>query len=216
MSDEDFFKNIKKNFSKENIEKIMKEGYRRDRESPENFSNWYSNITNFGNFKHANVIANQIFTYDEVQIMQETKDIDRVDWDGIEKILEPTILKMEKNKVYNIKNGCFSNKFDFKTSMATRENLSKQFWEINYMSHFYETGGHTELVIREAIPCIYEKVPTIYNGMPLREEVRVFYNIDTKKVEYMVDYWDYDYCSPHIEKKTDKIVFDWFHNKIRR
>lgn len=215
MSKDNFFENIVKLANDKNyIENIMKEGYKRDREKPENFSNWYNTITSFGNFKHSNIIANQIFSYEEVKAMQETENIEEVNWDKIEKILEPTISKMKKHKIYNIKNGCFSNKFDFKTCMTTRENLAKHLWQLNDMSCFYETGGHTELVVREFIPYVYEKMPTIYDGMPLREEVRVFYNIDTKKIEYIVDYWNYDYCSPYIENRTDKIIFDWFHNKI--
>ena len=81
------------------------------------------------------------------------------------------------------------------------------------MSSMYETGGYTELVVREYIPCDLDHTITIYNGMPLRTEVRVFYNMDTKEIEYMVDYWDYDYCSKHITKLNDKLLFDLFHNK---
>ena len=121
---------------------------------------------------------------------------------------------MNKYTVYNIKNGCFSNKFDFKTCLATKEDLAQQLLKINYQSCMFETGGYTELVVREYIPYEYKEVPTIYNGMPLREEVRIFYNMDTKKIEYTVDYWDYDYCYENLADKTDKIIFDWFHNKI--
>ena len=81
------------------------------------------------------------------------------------------------------------------------------------MSHLYDTQGYTELVVREYIPYDSKQIATIYNGMPLREEVRVFYNMDNQKIEYMVDYWDYEYCKDSLHSKTDKIIFDWFHNE---
>lgn len=50
--------------------------------------------------------------------------------------------------------------------------------------------------------------------MPLREEVRLFYNMDTNEIQYFVDYWDYDYCRPNLKCRNDEIIFDYFHNKI--
>lgn len=208
---EQILNRIANQYTPEYFKELSKKCYEEDRKYPENFSNWYSHIVDFGYFKHANIIANQIFTLEETEIMRETDIIDKVNWNKINEILKPTLDKMDNYKVYNIKNGCFSNKFDFNTCLATKENLAKQLWEINYNSAMYETGGYTELVVREMIPNHFE-YPTIYNGMSLREEVRVFYNLDEKKIEYIVDYWDYEYCYKNL-CKTDKIIFDWFHNK---
>ena len=77
----------------------------------------------------------------------------------------------------------------------------------------YDTGGYTELVVRELIPYNYQKTPTIYNGMPLRNELRIFYNIDKKKIEYSINYWDFNYCYNNIYNLTDKIIFKWFHSQ---
>lgn len=203
---------VAKQFTPEYVKELAKEHYKKDREYPENFSNWYSHILDFGYFKHSNIIANQIFTLEEIEIMRETDNIEEVNWDKIKTILSPTLDKMNKNQVYNIKNGCFSNKFDFKTCLATKDNLAQQLWKINYNSTMFETGGYTELVVREVISNNSEN-PTIYNGMPLREEVRVFYNFDKKKIEYIVDYWDYDYCYRNLFNINDQIIFNWFHNK---
>ena len=87
--------------------------------------------------------------------------------------------------------------------------------KINYESVMFGTGGQTELVVRELLPYNSTQTPTIYNGMPLREELRVFYNMDTRQIEYFNDYWDYDYCIKNLSNKTDEIVFKWFHNKLR-
>ena len=145
--------------------------------------------------------------------MQKTDCIDDVDWNIINEVLKPTLQKMEPYKKYFIKNGCFSNKYDFSTCIATKETLAENLWKINYESAMYDTGGNTELVVREIIPYNEEKIPTIYNGMPLRTELRVFYNMDKKKIEYVTDYWDYDYCYENLPNITDKIIFKWFHQQ---
>lgn len=215
----DMFKDIVEKMStkytKEYLDELAKKAYEDDRNYPENFSNWYKHIIDFGKFDHAEIISNQIFTYDGIKIMEETDNIDKVNWEAINNILKPTLDKMQNYKVYNIKNGCFSNKFDFDTCLATKANLAEKLWKINYMSAMYSTGGKTELVVRELIPFDINEIPTIYNGMPLREEIRVFYNMDRKILEYMEDYWKYKYCRNHINNKSDQIVFDWFHNKLK-
>lgn len=200
-------------YTPEYLAELEKKCYEDDRNYPENFSNWYSCIKDFGNFKHADIIANQIFTFEEVHKMQETEYIDDVDWEEWLKILWPTIEKMQTGTLYSIKNGCFSNKFDFEKCLCTKKDLARRLFDINYLSTMYETGGYTELVVREYIPCDLDHTITIYNGMPLRTEVRVFYNMDTREIEYIVDYWDYDYCNDKITKLNDKLLFNLFHNK---
>lgn len=210
---EDIFDKIKIHVTPEYIEELGKACYNDDRNYPENFSNWYSNIEDFGVFRHSDIISNQIFTYEDVKLMQEVEHKEDVDWEKWLHMLMPTLDKMKSNTLYSIKNGCFSNKFDFKNSICTKMDLAEKLWDLDYVSHLFDTCGYTELVVREYIPSSLQKVPTIYNGMPLREELRVFYNMDTNQIEYVVDYWDYDYCEPNITNITDKIIFNWFHNK---
>ena len=121
---------------------------------------------------------------------------------------------MKPNVIYSIKNGCFSNKFDFKICVTDKRDFVEKMWKINYASSMLETGGYTEVVVRKYIPSDPSKYLTIYNGMPLRTEVRVFYNMITKKIEYIKDYWDYDYCVDNIHNLTDKVAFNYFHNKM--
>lgn len=205
--------NVHNIFTPEYLKELAKKSYIDDRIYPENFSNWYPHIIDFGRFDHADIISNQVFTFEEVQEMQKTDEYSKVKWNILNKILKPTLEKMDRNTIYSIKNGCFSNKFDFTTSLATSGDLAQQLWKINYMSSMFETGGYTELVVRKYIPCDTEHCLTIYNGMPLRTEVRVFYNMETKKIEYAVDYWDYNYCVDNIRNLNDRIIFDVFHNK---
>lgn len=211
----DMLKSIQNKFTPEYFEELSKKAYADDRAYPEVFSNWYSCIKDFGVFKHANIIANQILTYEELKAFEATDDINNVDWNKLSDILKPTLDKLNNREIYNIKNGAFSNKFDFNTCMTTKEELVRKFWKINYVSAMYDTGGHTELIVREVIPASTGlDNPTIYHGMPLREEIRVFYNMDNKHIEYMEDYWNFEYCEPNIHDISDKIVFNWFHNKI--
>lgn len=200
------FNDIIKKYTLQYLEKLSKDCYKEDRLYPENFSQWYPHIINFGNFKTAKIVSNQIFTWQETEIMREIDDIDKVDWNKINTILKPTLDKMKDNKLYNIKNGCFSNKFNFSTCIVNKQSLAENLWKINYDSCMYDTGGYTELVVRELIPYNKNTTLTIYNGMPLRDELRVFYNMDKKQIEYVVDYWSYDYCYPNIPNE-DKLNF---------
>lgn len=205
-------KSIQLKFTPEYLNQLAKQAYDDDRAYPENFSNWYPQILDFGKFKHAKVISNQVFTFEESQKLKAIDDYSKVDWSELEQILKPTLDKLEPNKIYNIKNGCFSNKFDFSTCTTYKHNLVENFWKINYDSALFETGGDTEIVVREHLSSDLNKTLTIYNGMPLRTEIRIFYNMDTKKIEYMVDYWDYDYCYKNLHTMTDKVIFNRFHN----
>ena len=211
---EDMMKKFTSIYTPETMEELNRKCYIDDREYPEVFSNWYPHIKGFGKFRHAEIISNQVFSYGEVQAMQETDIMEKVNWNKLNEILKPTLDLMKPNRIYNIKNGAFSNKFDFDTCVVTKEDLAKKLWLINYNSTMFDTGGYTELVVREYIPFDPRKIPTIYNGMPLREEVRVFYNMETQEIESIVEYWEYDYCEPNIRNKTDNIVFNWFHNKV--
>ena len=201
-------------YTPEYMEQLSKQCYKDDREYPENFSNWYYNIQDFGKFKHPEIISHQIFTYEELKILQKWENIKDVDWTQYIQVLKPTLEKLDGYKIYNIKNGCFSNKFEFNTCITNKFNLAENFWKIQYSSACFETGGETELVVREYIPYNKDNTVVIYNGMPLRTEVRVFYNMLTKQIEYVTDYWDYKYCIDNLHSLTDKVCFNYFHNKV--
>lgn len=209
---DDILSSISNKLTPEYFEKLHRQSYEEDRIYPENFSNWYPYILDFGEFKHSEIIENRILTFEEYDEL--TKDIDEVDFTKIKSILEPTINKMKPHKMYSLKNGCFSNKFDFDTSVVTKNDLVQKLYDVFYASSMFETGGNTEIVLREYIPYNKDTTPTIYNGMPLRTEVRVFYNMDTNQIEYIVDYWDYDYCAQHLSNATDRIIFNYFHNML--
>lgn len=143
------------------------------------------------------------------------KDIDAI-FAWVKNELLPSIPDNLKGLIF-VKNGAFSNKFDFSTC-AVRCNaldLTRAIIEINYTSFMFDTGGNTEIVIRERIPFDERKVSTIYHGMPLRNEYRVFYDFDNKKALYVANYWDCDYCYDAISRNaTDRIVYEKVYDSL--
>ena len=111
-----------------------------------------------------------------------------------------------------MKNGCFSNKFDFNRSCRLEaydeEAITRNFVNLQGASLLYDTGGNMEIVFREFIQPP-KGTPTIYNGMPFRPEMRVFYNFDRHSYCYSVNYWDWDYCHERIaENARDKYIYE--------
>lgn len=135
----------------------------------------------------------------------------------VDKVLKPI---MEKNGIQEcvnrwfVKNGCYSGKYDFQDCVATLDTIHQNFTNICYGAACNEAMGNTEFVIRSLIGYDTRKVATIYNGLPLRTEIRVFYDFDKREVMYSANYWDYDYVRPHLYALTDQIVFDHQRNRI--
>lgn len=75
--------------------------------------------------------------------------------------------------------------------------------------------GDTEFVFRDRIRHMSNMVPCIYGGLPFRTEFRVFYDFDTREVIFTANYWDYDYCYPHLYDRTDRIVFDTMKDEMQ-
>ena len=67
---EKILQNVRKQLTPEYLEQCKQNAYKEDREYPENFSNWYSHIKDFGNFKSAEIISNQIFTLEEADLFK--------------------------------------------------------------------------------------------------------------------------------------------------
>lgn len=91
-----------------------------------------------------------------------------------------------------IKTGTLSNKFNFDNcKIKTLDELPQKYAQIYATEIFRARRGHptNELAIREFISTKYSK-ESIYNGMALNAEFRVFYDFDSNKVFGMVNYWD--------------------------
>lgn len=97
--------------------------------------------------------------------------------------------ELEDDKTYFIKTGTFSSKFQFANAKCSEpREMGEYFQVINNFAMEVGAGQTVDLVVREYIEDV-EDNPTIYNGMPLRTEFRVFVNCDTDKVLGVVPYW---------------------------
>ena len=114
---------------------------------------------------------------------------------------------MEPNKKMFMKNGTYSNKFNFETCVFNSsdpiETIVDKFLEINYDSFLKSAGGSTELIIRAFIE--NGKHDCIYNGMELNPEFRLFYSFDSHEILSVFNYWDVDFMleSGYFEYEED-------------
>ena len=187
--------------------------YYNDRKNPNLFSKWYPHI------KDCDIDKGYEMRVPQSKIIRVPEPVFNACYDPNPDIYPDNyaiISKWVKDKLvplmqpdgeYFCKNGCFSNKFDFKYCISGRSNILDNFIAIQYASLCLETGGVSEFVLRQIIPtAAWDK--TIYSGMPLRPEFRVFYDFTIQKPLYIVNYWDYEYCAPSIYDADDKKVFD--------
>lgn len=196
------------------------------------WTEWYTNDVNnisfwYPKIKDCGINVPQTFIVQVPENVMKASFLDNHDKD------RETILEFIKNKIMPIlsdnsmyfffmKNGTFSNKFDFNDSCKCRAELFEvveHFMNICYHANCFEAGGISEVAIREYIGdwnYLEQNIPCIYNGMPLRPEFRVFYDFDERKVLYSVNYWDWDYCHEGICKynATDEIVYEYYYGNI--
>lgn len=109
-------------------------------------------------------------------------------------------LDLEKN--YFIKTGTFSSKFDFRNAKVTKgqevSELGSYLWYIQHQANqmasplnnkvMYGVSSNNEWVVREFIDD-KENNPTIYNGLPLHTEYRVFVDFDKEEIIGISPYW---------------------------
>ena len=186
------------------------------RRNPNNFSFWFPKIESCGIPVPKSVIIQLPDEIIRSLFLEREGDDDRIT-DFVRNTVIPTIPK-DWHPVF-IKNGCFSNKFDFRYCciQPTLHRLVTSIEAINQDALCFDTDGESELVIREYLmPYHYDddelgiKMYSIYNGMPLRPEIRVFYDFDHHKALYAVNYWDWGYCHDRICERdcTDALAYE--------
>ena len=194
----------------------MNEYYNDLKQDVHNVSYWFPKVENCG-IKVPKTFVKEIPVelFGHLFIDHPKEDIDCI-YNWVKDELIPNIPDELRGLIF-IKNGAFSNKFDFNTCSIRCNPLeiTRSIAEINYASLMFDTGGNTEIVIRERIPYNEQKTMTIYNGMPLRNEYRVFYDFDNRKALYVVNYWDWNYCHDSISRNaTDKLVYEKVYNEL--
>lgn len=134
---------------------------------------------------------------------------------------------LDINKDYFVKTGTFSYKFDFRNCKVTKgkevTELGEYLLYINsyavsmasMLSNKPIVGVSTtnEWVVREYINDV-ENNPTIYKGLPLHTEYRVFIDADTKEVIGKLPYWDVNVLSKRFSTGSDRDKADMKHDYI--
>ena len=195
--------------------------YNELKESKNNMSYWLPKVEECGIeiplTKIFNVPQNVVYQFGCIDDRSKQQEAFETIYNWVKEEVIPN-LPFELTSLCFIKNGAFSNKFDFKTcaSAGNTLDITKSLIDINYLSMLYDTGGNTEFAIRQRIHYNYATTPCIYNGMPLQNEYRIFYDFDNKKPLYIVNYWDWDYCYESISREyTDKIIYEHTYPKLK-
>lgn len=196
-------------------------------ENPNNFSFWFPKVSEAipeGKFD-VSIPKSMIIPvpYEIVKCIfmeNETDEETIMSWIRQEKISERIKEFADGDSILFMKNGCFSDKFDFDNACRlTRfddDTIFSHFLRINQdsmMCGFNGAGGNTELIIRKYIP-ESPKSSYIYHGIPMRPEVRVFYDFTKQILHYDVFYWDRLYCLDKIYDKEDKKTFKKVNRKL--
>ena len=112
------------------------------------------------------------------------------------------VFDLDTEKDYFIKTGTFSSKFDFRNAKVTKgqevSELGSYLWYIQSQANqmasplnnkvIYGVSSNNEWVVREFIDD-KENNPTIYNGLPLHTEYRVFVDFDKEEIIGISPYW---------------------------
>ena len=201
--------------TEEEIQKCHRDFVKSTLENPNNFSYWYPKIQSCRDCEYIGIPVSKVvkvpeeifdnFGMDVPNCRENIKEFVRTD-------VVPALREFMETNNLNfpifVKNGCFSNKFDFNNSCILQsddlDKITDHIINIQYTALMLDAGGYFELVFREYIPFFGDCMPTIYNGMILRPEIRVFYDFDTRKILYMVNYWDKEYCLEKIRGHNEK------------
>lgn len=187
----------------EELEKIQEEVYLNKLNDKNNFSYWFPKIKNCGIKVPESVIiplTKEWYKWLESDNYQPEK---------IKEFSEFILGKLKEsgfntNRTLFIKNNDFSGKFYFNNCCKV-DNLNKigdNFVLLNYESLLVGAGNATEVVIREFIKN-NKDIPTIYKGMPLNTEFRLFYDFDTHEVVTICNYWDKETMENSLPKFSD-------------
>ncbi len=170
--------------------------------SDENYlSFWYPKTKNLG-FKTPDTIS--------IDFTEEESDLIKRDLFGQlseQSILERVYQKREKLNLEGelfLRLDGFSNKFNFESCHLTSldELYPKLLISLNDCWDKLEWQKVNGFALREFIKAKNPR-KTIYHGLPLNTEFRVFYDFDTDKVLGIYNYWDKDRSFENLKEKED-------------
>ena len=125
------------------------------------------------------------------------------------------VFELDLNGTYFIKNGVFSSKFDFRNAKVTTPQEVAELGQYLFYIHqqacqmssllnnksIYGAGTTNEWVVREYIESPVKE--TIYMGLPLNTEYRIFVDFDTKAILSDNQYWDKEVMNKRFEENRN-------------
>ena len=186
---------------------IEREGFHHSNSLENGLPFWYPRTKDIG-FRVPETISIP-FTRDEVRMLQRgsAKNIDESSL--LARIEDAaTTNNFDLNRELFLRLGDFSNKFNFDTChIKTPDEIYSKFLKsIEDIWYRLEWVKEVDLALREFIKANNNR-NTIYNGMPLNTEFRVFYDFDAKELLGIVNYWDTDTMLDNLSRGNDLSVF---------
>ena len=125
------------------------------------------------------------------------------------------VFKLDLNSTYFIKNGVFSSKFDFRNAKVTTPQEVAELGQYLFYIHqqacqmasllnnksIYGCGTTNEWIVREYIESPVKE--TIYMGLPLNTEYRIFVDFDAKIILSDNQYWNKEVMNKRFEENRN-------------
>lgn len=125
------------------------------------------------------------------------------------------VFELDLNGTYFIKNGVFSSKFDFRNAKVTTPQEVAELGQYLFYIHqqacqmasllnnksIYGCGTTNEWIVREYIESPVKE--TIYTGLPLNTEYRIFVDFDTKAILSDNQYWNKEVMNKRFEENRN-------------
>lgn len=194
----DFLKKLIDLPSEEEMEAIGRKKYENNRQNPNTFSYWFQALA--GVLQKEFLVPESVclelplelikcIEQDKRRITDETKnEFVQFVWEN-----EAVQALLAKSPTLFMKSGVFSNKFDFNSSckLTSKQVLFDQYYNIHYSAALYGANYTNEIVLRTYIEDV-ENRASIYDGMPLRTEFRVFFDFTKDQLIGIANYWHFE------------------------
>lgn len=168
-------------------EEIFNRTSQEDKSDPNTFSNWFGRLKT--HFKTPRSVITSL-TFDEMMLLKpDEKSTDQEAIQQFNTRLNQLVQDAGLHYPIFMKNGVFSNKFDFKESclINTPDEFFDKLYNIIYGGCMVGARLSNEVVLRELVTVPQDV--KIYNAMPLNIEFRAFVNFDTQEIVEILDYW---------------------------
>ena len=168
-------------------EEIFNRTSQEDKSDSNTFSNWFGRLNT--HFKTPSSIITSL-AFDEMMLLKpEEKSTDQVAIQQFNDRLNQLVQDAGLHYPIFMKNGVFSNKFDFEESclINSPDEFFDNLYNIIYGGCMVGARLSNEVVLRELIDVPQDV--KIYHAMPLNIEFRAFVNFDTQEIVEILDYW---------------------------